>query len=243
MPIDTLLERARHEEWSSALVTRFKNVCLENRIEMAWMLACFNRSNLGALDGVGPKMVNLAEEMLRWAGCTFGMFSDLNRVLVFATMDVNREVIAMGREPSTQGVNPGKMSKYLVSELPHSDLRATVNGTLERCGLRMLMPLDELFIYDPSLAVPVVPKALTVAEEIAAFMALTVAEVLTRELPSAVLVPTMTMGELALYLASVTDEMRETRASRELLHSAANSRLREETLRALCIPPLRVFSI
>ncbi|MEK7633012.1 MAG: hypothetical protein AAB473_04455 [Patescibacteria group bacterium] len=235
MSVDALLERVpTAAPRSSSIVTRLANVCQRAGIEQVWMLATLPRVQLCRLKNCMNGTVNFAEAALKPAGCRLDMFPQLREI-------IEAVVVQACKTPDLKWLTPFEVLIALAGTGDWAKEPAIIAALAEH-GLRPGMPLEQLFVYDPSLATPIEPKELTVAEEVAAFMALTVADVLPHELPSANLIPTMTMGELSLYLASVTDEMQETKVRRGLLYHAANSRLKEETMRALCIPP-GVFSI
>lgn len=170
--------------------------CTNAGIDRLWMLASIRRDSLGEQKGVGPATMRLADDLLRATGCTFDMFPGLREAM--------EEIAAICRKRSRL---PRLTSFECYMALAGSGDWArlpVIIGALAEYGLRPGMPLEELFVYDPSLAAPVEPKELTVAEEVAAFLSAKIADLRSDQLPAeplSIIGAETTVGECAFIVA------------------------------------------
>lgn len=195
--IGTLLRRIPTKRpHSSAIVTRLANVCQRAGIEQVWMLAIHPRAQLYCLKHCSINTVDFAEVVLKPIGCHIDMFPQLREI-------IEAVVVQARKRPNLMWLTPFQVLMALagIGDWAKND---HIIAALADHGLHPDMPLEELFVHDPSLAVPVEPKKLTAAEEVAAFLGAKIMDLCSGPLPAelqSIIGVETTVGECALIVA------------------------------------------
>ena len=217
MSIEGLVGRT--EGRSSSVKTRLRNRCNDYGIDLVWMLALTSRRRFLVLKNSGRKTADLADELLGAIDCSFDMFPVLHEAL--------ESVRARASMSASRYVDFFTVLMTLASIRPQAK-DGEVVAYLAEYGLRPGMPLDELFVHDPSLASPPEPRERTVVEELLAFLLLPASEAF----PSEVILGGLTVAELAVQLAVSPEPNLHDRG---LLISAMRDRLSPRALKKLGI--------
>lgn len=219
MPIDTLLERVPTERpRSSGVVTRLANVCRRTGIEQVWMLAIHRREKLLKFRNCKRGTADCAEAALKLVGCRLDMFPQLHEI-------IDAVVDQASKTPDLGWLTSFTVLMALAGIGDWASEPAIIAALAEH-GLRPGMPLDELFVYDPSLTVSSVAPPQTITERVATFAQKTVGEAMPDFGIASGLDPTMTVADFMLILAAGDDNSSgEFFVRRRLLRTAAHREL------------------
>lgn len=203
--------------FSGNLKTRFSRRCRDHGVNHIWMLATFTYSRFSAMKDTGKKTASFAEGVLALTGLHFESFASLT-----AALELVEE--SLGKRWSDTG-----FSEILTVLAGIGDWAKApeIVAALAVHGLRPGMPLEELFVYDPSLAAPVEPKRPTPAEELLAFGALLISEVFPKR-TTIDFTPGLRVIEFMALLACDSGRNRVTAQERAMLVAAARRHLSSE---------------
>lgn len=223
MPIATLLERVPTEgPCSTTIVTRLGNVCQNNGIEAVWTLAINSRKRFLKLKNCKDGNTNLAEKALESVGCSFGMFQQLRETIDAVAVQARKTL-------SQEWISDLEVCKALAGIGDWAKIPKIV-AALAEFGLRPNMPIEELFVYDPTLAEP---KKLTVAEELLRFGAMDMKAVFDEADLIGFAPDARVIEILALLAVCDIEETRVVTRARQLIFAAAQKHLSPEAMKKL----------